>query len=358
MAIASIVILSQSGAAGAAGATPGGQVAPTAPSAGALDFIHWLAAHPEVTIATVVRTSGVTRVRWSDASTSTVCAEFRGRSACVRYPVAIRHTWTLSTYRRKNGGQTLAVAIGPLPGDPRHAAAFEFRFPESTVHARKLLALPAETETPALPGWAANLMSFGVARHTVSAAPESAPALPLVPAPAWINEPRFEVFTSGAADQNLEPLRIEQEGEVTLCVRRSSGWHCFPTLHAPSLEETELPMPPHDRRLRDYPPSPLRAQVLCASEADCTILVEWDWIREEIARTCRLMGHVGHPPQCCVRSPSCSPWPSSHRHVPYGIPPRFLSLSRATPRESALHGIASTAGEAKSVSDVVGTASR
>src|SRR5579859_7159167 len=99
-------------------------------------FLDWLDQHPEVFAVSAVPYDQIKRFRYSTADQTIIGAVKDARAVCASHPAPVRTMWSQETKRRSDGHPVAGVAIGPLPDDAGHAAAFEFRFPEATVHPR------------------------------------------------------------------------------------------------------------------------------------------------------------------------------------------------------------------------------
>ena len=211
--------------------------------------------------------------RYSDATGTVVCGVFDRRTVCIRHPTPVRFTFALTSRRRADSHPVRGVALGPLPGDERHAAAYEFRFPEGTAHARSLQRLAGDEKSSYI-------------QQETHSAPASAPALPTVPAPPWATtEERFDVEPIGAYGEPQDMLDIGMPRGEILCNHPPSGWRCFPPILTPSLAAVEPEVPPQDRRLHEWPIRLGQASAACTKDNECTLLLKWYWQRQRIAHT-------------------------------------------------------------------------
>jgi hypothetical protein len=226
-----------------------------------------------VVVVSAVPYDRIKRLRYSTADDTLVGAVNAGRAVCVRHPAPARTMWSQNTYWRSHGHPAAGVAIGPLPNDPQHATAFEFRFPEATAHARPRQPLEHSGERPT------------VGDGTWTRTATNAPALPPAECPPWAtSELTVGLVREPSPDDAI--IKIHDGERIVLCRHQAPGWRCFPSLEEPKLSEVEPDIPPQDRRL---PPSLrpflLDANVACDAGGDCTLMLVWLWQRDRIAHT-------------------------------------------------------------------------
>lgn len=245
------------------------------------DFTTWLGGHSEVTVASLIHDTPISRIRYSNATETVVGGAYKGRAVCIRHPVPVRYAWSLPYLRRADGRPVRGLALGPLPGDEHHAAAYEFRFPEATAHARNPQPLKYANGHP--------FIEYG---SEARSAPPSEPGLPTVLCPSWAVDESLSIghVNAGRSDESI--LNLDGgSGEQVLCSHTPGGWRCFPPVKEPLVDEVEPAVPPQDRRLpKEGPARLVDALVRCDADDMCLLLLEWAWYRERIAHTYRWEG--------------------------------------------------------------------
>ena len=241
----------------------------------------WLGEHPAVTAVSLLHDAPISRIRYSNATETIVGGAYRGRAVCIRHPAPVRFAWTLPSLRRADGHLLRGIALGPLPDDPHHAAAYEFRFPETTAHARRPQPLKYNQDHP-----------FIQSGTEARSAPPGEPALSSVPCPAWAVDEWISIgYLSARPDEGPIVSLDSDSGEQVLCHRSSGGWRCFQPIKAPLIDEAEPAVPPQDRRLpKEGPATLIDARIRCDERDTCLLLLEWTWYRERIAHTYRWEG--------------------------------------------------------------------
>lgn len=253
---------------------------PAVPPAAA-PFVAWLAEHPEVRVASLLADTPIARLRYSDATGTIVGAVHQGRAVCIRHPEPVRNSWGLRYRRRTNAAPLRAIVVGPGLNDPQHGAAYEFRFPEGTVHLRRPQPLRYRADRP-----------FIAYDSEGPAAPAGSPALPTVPCPPWATAESLNIGHVNSHSHDPAILNIDPgHGEQIVCHHAGAAWRCLPPLTIPKLAEAEPAVPAQDHRLpQESSPWLVDGLVSCAVSSDCLLVLEWAWYRERIAHTYRWQG--------------------------------------------------------------------
>lgn len=244
-------------------------------------FVTWLGEHPEVVAVSLVDDTPIARLRYSDGAETVVGAVYNDRAVCIRHGSPVQTAWGLRYLRRASGHSLRGVVVGPQAENRRLGTAYEFRFPEGTVHLRRPQPLQYAGEQP--------YIAYG---GEVGAAPANAPALPTVDCPAWASERGLSVGYLGGVKGEAAVVDVDDgTGTDTLCQPGAVGWRCWPPLPRPQLVAAEPDVPPQDQRLPSDGGARLHhAWVSCETDDSCILLVEWSWARQRIAHTYRWEG--------------------------------------------------------------------